>query len=60
MPRTVTILFPDTPTEYWLTEAVLAVGDKLRRNGKAWVVAAIDESERDGGQTIKLRLEDGS
>jgi hypothetical protein len=60
VPRTVTILVPNTRTEYWLTDAILAAGDKLKRNGEAWVVAAISEAERDRSLTIKLRRDDGS
>jgi hypothetical protein len=56
VPHTVTILFPDARTEYWLTEnPVVAVGDKLERNGQAWIVAAVDEDESGQAQTIKVR-----
>jgi hypothetical protein len=56
VPHTVTILFPDARTEYRLTDnPVVAVGDKVERNGQAWIVAAVDEAESGQAQTIKVR-----
>lgn len=56
MAHTVTILFPDARTEYWLTNnPIVAVGDKLERNGQTWIVAAVDEVGSGKAQTIKVR-----
>ena len=41
MPRQLAILFPNAPTEYWLTTRVFNVGDRIERNGNGWVVTSI-------------------
>jgi hypothetical protein len=41
VPRQLTIFFPDGRTEYWLTAQMFVVGDRLDRNGRAWVVTSI-------------------
>ncbi|HKY25728.1 MAG TPA: hypothetical protein VJM07_11255 [Gaiella sp.] len=67
MPRQLTIFFPDGRTEYWLTAQVFVVGDRLDRNGGAWVITSItspngqesDTQDGDGRHaTITLRPHD--
>ena len=41
MPRQLTIVFPNGRTEYRLTAQIFVVGDRLDRNGRAWVVTSI-------------------
>ena len=48
VPRTLSLLFPDGKTEFWLTEQTFAVGDKITRNGQTWVVAELGNFNRDG------------
>jgi hypothetical protein len=62
VPRTLTILFPDGKTEFWLTTRVFKPGDKLQRYGRSWIVTSIGgrESEVDGRHTtVELRPHDG-
>jgi hypothetical protein len=50
MPRQLAILFPNAPTEYWLTTRVFNLGDRIERNGTAWVVTSI--TTPDGHKTL--------
>jgi hypothetical protein len=45
VPRTLSILFPDRETEYWFTERVFVVGDRLERNGATWVVTSVGATD---------------
>jgi hypothetical protein len=44
VPRSLTILMPNGRTEYWFTERVFDVGDKLERDGVTWIVTSIGET----------------
>jgi hypothetical protein len=62
VPRTLTILFPDGRTEYWLTTRVFKAGDKLQRDGKSWIVTGIGGHESDVDDrhtTVTLRPDEG-
>ena len=45
MPRTLTILREDGRTEYWFTERVFQVGDKLERDGVTWIVTSVGATD---------------
>jgi hypothetical protein len=47
LPRTLSIIMPNGRTEYWFTDRVFAVGDRLERDGVTWIVRSIG-SVRDG------------
>ena len=62
VPRTITILFPDGTTEFWLTARVFEPGDKLQRYGRSRIVTSIGgrESDIDDRHTTDtLRPDDG-
>jgi hypothetical protein len=48
MPRTLSLLFPDGDTEFWLTEQLFDVGDKITRGDKTWIVTSLGNFNRDG------------
>ena len=57
-PRTLAILFPDGQTQFWLTKRVFAIGDKLNRDGKTWIVTSLGNFGRNGkALAITLRLD---
>ncbi len=57
-PRTLAILFPDGQTQFWLTKRVFAIGDKLNRDGKTWIVTSLGNFDRNGkALAITLRLD---
>ena len=59
MPRTLSLLFPEGKTEFWLTEQAFAVGDTLIRNARVWVVTSLGNFNREGkAMAITLRLDD--
>jgi hypothetical protein len=62
VPRTITILFPDGTTEFWLTARAFEPGDKLQRYGRSWIVTSIGGRESDiddRHRTDTLRPDDG-
>ena len=38
-----TILYPNSEREFWLTNRAIAPGDVLERNGRSWIVVRIDD-----------------
>ena len=48
MPRTLSLLFPDGDTQFWLTDQLFAVGDTITRDGRAWIVTSLGNFNRDG------------
>jgi len=57
-PRTLAILFPDGQTQFWLTKRVFAIGDKLNRDGKTWIVTSLGNFDRNSkALAITLRLD---
>jgi hypothetical protein len=48
MPRTLSLLYPDGETEFWLTDKLFDVGDKITRNGETWVITSLGNFNRDG------------
>jgi hypothetical protein len=53
--RTVVISFPDGQSQYWLTDQVFTVGDTIKRDTRAWIVADVLTPVRSGGY-LKIRL----
>jgi hypothetical protein len=47
-PRTLAMLFPDGETQFWRTDEEFAVGDKLARSGRTWIVTSAGNFARDG------------
>jgi len=45
-PRTLTIFFPDAEVQYWFTDRIFVVGDRLKRNSATWIVTSIGDSHR--------------
>jgi hypothetical protein len=61
MPRTLSLLFPNGETEFWLTEQRFDVGDKISRNGETWIVTSLGNFNRDGkALAVTVRLDNGS
>ena len=61
MPRTLSLLFPNGGTEFWLTEQLFDVGDKITRNGETWVITSLGNFNRDGkALAVTLRADDDS
>lgn len=56
--RTVAVRLPNGETQYWLTDQVFEVGDKLRRSGRVWEVAEVLPPGRDGSY-LTVRLAEG-
>ena len=48
MPRTLSLLFPNGNTEFWLTEKLFEVGDKITYGGDSWIVTSLGNFNRDG------------
>jgi len=48
MPRTLSLLFSTGNTEFWLTEKMFDVGDKITRDGQTWIVTSLGNFNRDG------------
>jgi hypothetical protein len=58
MPRTLSLLYPDGETEFWLTEQLFDVGDKFSRNGQTWVITGLGNFNRDGkALAVTVRLD---
>jgi hypothetical protein len=51
MHRTVVLLFPNGETQYWFTERLFTAGDRLDRNGQAWIVSSVGAPDKDGRHT---------
>jgi hypothetical protein len=61
MPRTLSLLFPNGDTEFWLTEQLFEVGDKISRNGDTWIVTGLGNFNRDGkALALTVRLDGDS
>ena len=59
MPRTLSLLFPNGETQFWLTEQLFDVGDKIIRDGQTWVVTSLGNFNRDGkAMAVTVRLDD--
>jgi hypothetical protein len=48
VPRTLSLLFPNGETQFWLTEKTFGVGDRITRDGQTWVVTSLGNFNRDG------------
>ena len=58
MPRTLSLLFPNGETQFWLTEQMFEVGDRITRDGQIWVVTSLGNFNRDGkALAVTLRVE---
>ena len=61
MPRTLSLLYPDGETEFWLTEQLFDVGDKITRNGQSLIVTSLGNFNRDGkAMAVTVRLDSDS
>jgi hypothetical protein len=59
MPRTLSLLFPNGDTQFWFTDTLFAVGDKITRDGQRWIVTSLGNFNRDGkALAMTLRLDD--
>jgi hypothetical protein len=53
-------LFPNGDTQFWLTEQLFVVGDKLTRDGQTWIVTSLGNFNRDGkALAVTLRADNG-
>jgi hypothetical protein len=41
LPQVITIVFPDRKSEFWFTDRVFELGDKLRHDGESWLVTQV-------------------
>jgi hypothetical protein len=58
-PRLLSLLFPDGDTQFWFTNEVFAVGDRVIRDGQAWIVTSLGNFNRDGkALAMTLRPDD--
>ena len=61
MPRTLSLLFPNGETQFWLTEEMFEVGDRITRDGQTWVITSLGNFNRDGkALAVTLRTDGGS
>jgi hypothetical protein len=61
MPRTLSLLFPNGETQFWLTEQLFDVGDEITRDGQTWIVASLGNFNRDGkALAVTVRPDDDS
>jgi hypothetical protein len=61
MPRTPSLLFPNGETQFWLTEQVFEVGDRIVRDGQTWVMTSLGNFNRDGkALAVTLRADSDS
>jgi hypothetical protein len=59
MPRTLSLLFPNGDTQFWLTERLFDVGDKVTHDGQTWIVTSVGNLNRDGkALAVTLRPDD--
>ncbi len=56
MPRSLTLLIPNRPNEYWLTERVFKIGDAFERAGETWVVTSIGETNSLTGKHVSVTV----
>ena len=57
MPRTLSLLFPNGDTQFWLTDEMFDVGDRITRDGHTWVITGLGNFNRDGkALAVTLRL----
>ncbi len=61
MPRTLSLLFPNGETQFWLTEQMFEVGDRITRDGQTWVITSLGNFNRDGkALAVTLRADGDS
>ena len=61
MPRMLSLLFPNGETQFWVTERIFSVGDKITRNRYTWIVTSLGNFNRDGkALAVTLRSDDES
>jgi hypothetical protein len=61
VPRTLSLLFPNGETQFWLTEQSFEVGDRITRDGQTWVITSLGNFNRDGkALAATLRADDDS
>ena len=61
MPRTLSLLFPNGETQFWLTEQMFGVGDRITRDGQTWVITSLGNFNRDGkALAVTLRADGDS
>ena len=51
MPQVITIVFPDRKSEFWFTDRVFELGDKLRHDGESWLVTQVATADTNGAAT---------
>jgi len=51
VPRTLTIIYPDSHREYWFTDQVYEPGDLLERAAGSWVVVSVGDLNEVGKHT---------
>jgi hypothetical protein len=47
-PRILSLLFPDGDTQFWHTNELFTVGDKITRDGQTWIITSLGNFNRDG------------
>ena len=58
MHRMLSLLFPNGDTEFWRTDLLFTVGDKITHGGQTWVVTSLGNFNRDGkAMAVTLRLD---
>ena len=61
MPRTLSLLFPNGETQFWLTEQMFEVGNMITRDGQTWVITGLGNFNRDGkALAVTLRADGDS
>jgi len=61
VPRTLSLLFPNGETHFWVTEQLFEVGDTITRDGQTWVVTSLGNFNRDGkALAVTLRADGDS
>lgn len=61
MPRTLSLLFPNGGTQFWLTEQMFEVGDRITRDGQTRVITGLGNFNRDGkAMAVTVRLDGDS
>jgi hypothetical protein len=59
MPRTLSSLFPNGQTEFWLTEQMFEVEDRITRDDQTWVITSLGNFNRDGKALAVTARADG-
>jgi hypothetical protein len=55
------LLYPDGKTEFWLTDKLFDVGDKIAYGGQSLIVTSLGNFNRDGkAMAVTVRLDSDS